>query len=711
MKNQINTSEGNVQFITPDGKLMNVHPSHVYAVFNQDTVSFLLIAMPKSSGLAVFTTTAEDLLFNGETYTFEQLKTVIPEAFAEAGAQARCEIVDELPETGKTNTIYLVPKEEGEGYDEYIYLKDEQRWELIGDTSIEMDNYVKKVDFSAYTASTQEVIDGLVSDLETESANRISGDSQLSTAIENEAQRAVSAETANANAITAETLNRTTADNALQTQITANANAIATKADKANAVASAEYIESNHIINFKNVNGAIISYIDASAFVVDGMVNDAYVRGDKLVITFNTDAGKQNIEIPLSDIFNPDNYYTKAQVNDRYYTKSECDSKYVTEEYVSGLTDNFYTKDEINSIESVQNSKIDAVSGDIQTLNDEIQTISGESMTSGEVETMIDEAVSGKADTSAVTEAITAAVSGKADADSVYSKTESDNKYQTKGDYVTGAQMSAYTYDKQTIDDKIAQGGTFDPTQYYNKTQTNELLADKANTATTYTKSEVDSAVSGKQDTLVSGTNIKTINNTSILGSGNIDIQGGPSYSAGSGIDITNDVISVTGKVDTDTYTAYTAATDSALAGKADTATTDTLNTALTSHTSSSDIHVTVNDKNVWNGKQNQLTAGTGISIVNDVISVTASSPTVDAYTKAESDAKFATITNFNTHSGDTNVHVTSTEKNTWNNKSDFSGSYNDLTNKPTIPTIWTGTQAEFDAITVKDPTTLYLIR
>ena len=33
--------------------------------------------------------------------------------------------------------------------------------------------------------------------------------------------------------------------------------------------------------------------------------------------------------------------------------------------------------------------------------------------------------------------------------------------------------------------------------------------------------------MSSKQDTLVSGTNIKTINNTSILGSGNIDIQGG----------------------------------------------------------------------------------------------------------------------------------------------------------------------------------------
>lgn len=41
----------------------------------------------------------------------------------------------------------------------------------------------------------------------------------------------------------------------------------------------------------------------------------------------------------------------------------------------------------------------------------------------------------------------------------------------------------------------------------------------------------------------------KTINNQSIVGSGNIDIQGGGggSYSAGTNIDITNDVISVTG--------------------------------------------------------------------------------------------------------------------------------------------------------------------
>jgi hypothetical protein len=46
---------------------------------------------------------------------------------------------------------------------------------------------------------------------------------------------------------------------------------------------------------------------------------------------------------------------------------------------------------------------------------------------------------------------------------------------------------------------------------------------------------------------LISGTSIKTINNESLLGSGNITIQGGgTTYSAGTGIDITDNVISST---------------------------------------------------------------------------------------------------------------------------------------------------------------------
>ncbi len=85
-----------------------------------------------------------------------------------------------------------------------------------------------------------------------------------------------------------------------------------------------------------------------------------------------------------------------------------------------------------------------------------------------------------------------------------------------------------------------AQAG--DLTNYYTKTETDDLLDEKADTATTYTKTEVDTALNGKQATLVSGTNIKTINNESLLGSGNIDIQGGgggKAIEAGRGISIT----------------------------------------------------------------------------------------------------------------------------------------------------------------------------
>ena len=96
-----------------------------------------------------------------------------------------------------------------------------------------------------------------------------------------------------------------------------------------------------------------------------------------------------------------------------------------------------------------------------------------------------------------------------------------------------------------------AQGA--DLSNYYTKTETSgateisTALESKADTATTYTKTETDNAItaatSTKQDTLVSGTNIKTINNQSILGEGNITIQGGggggKAVSGGTNISIT----------------------------------------------------------------------------------------------------------------------------------------------------------------------------
>ena len=73
-------------------------------------------------------------------------------------------------------------------------------------------------------------------------------------------------------------------------------------------------------------------------------------------------------------------------------------------------------------------------------------------------------------------------------------------------------------YTKEEIDEKldsIVAGGEIDLSNYYKKSEVDNLLNDKAN------KSELTT----KQDQLVSGINIKTINNQSILGGGNIEIQ------------------------------------------------------------------------------------------------------------------------------------------------------------------------------------------
>ena len=59
------------------------------------------------------------------------------------------------------------------------------------------------------------------------------------------------------------------------------------------------------------------------------------------------------------------------------------------------------------------------------------------------------------------------------------------------------------------------------------------------------TNSSLSTTLQDYQPVLESGTNIKTINNQSLLGSGNIEIQSGGTYSEGTGIDITNGVISV----------------------------------------------------------------------------------------------------------------------------------------------------------------------
>ena len=74
----------------------------------------------------------------------------------------------------------------------------------------------------------------------------------------------------------------------------------------------------------------LLATVDGSTWVKDGMVESAAVVGNNLEITFNTDSGKEKISVPLTDVFNPDNYYDKAAI-DRKFENVSISDEYVTE--------------------------------------------------------------------------------------------------------------------------------------------------------------------------------------------------------------------------------------------------------------------------------------------------------------------------------------------------------------------------------------------
>lgn len=168
--------------------------------------------------------------------------------------------------------------------------------------------------------------------------------------------------------------------------------------------------------------------------------------------------------------------------------------------------------------------------------------------TSGDVQS----AISGKADTSAIT-----SLFGAVDYDS---STKHINFYHesTTGSVLAYIDATDFVKDgfleSVDIEDKTISGETvpclvfkwntdagiqetdipltdlFDPSNYYNKTEVDNAISaatsGKVDTTTFNTYSgSVDTALQGKQATLVSGTNIKTVGNTSVLGSGNIALM------------------------------------------------------------------------------------------------------------------------------------------------------------------------------------------
>ena len=92
----------------------------------------------------------------------------------------------------------------------------------------------------------------------------------------------------------------------------------------------------------------LLGSVDGTSWVKDGMVQSAAIVGNNLEITFNTDAGKEKISVPLTDIFNPDNYYDKATIDSKLEGISVADEYITSIENVEGAGDSSVLKVKTN---------------------------------------------------------------------------------------------------------------------------------------------------------------------------------------------------------------------------------------------------------------------------------------------------------------------------------------------------------------------------
>ena len=270
--------------------------------------------------------------------------------------------------------------------------------------------------------------------------------------------------------------------------------------------ADASYDSQTKRINFYDNGGNIVSYIDATDFIKDGMVSNVAISEGNLVITFNTDAGQEPISIALTDIFNSENYYNKTEVDGKLALKADKSEIPDTSEFI---TKEEYNPKELATAKAL--TQLNETKADKTEIPD-VSTFATKSEVDAVKAYYIDFAVlSTQGITDADWDGIVAAINAHRP---IYAGL--GNRYYTAEClYQDGSNII-----RMTASDELNHFFYL-----FTKRGTNDYSFTYETRPYT-TQAEKD-AWSAKQDALVSGTNIKTINNESILGEGNITIEGG----------------------------------------------------------------------------------------------------------------------------------------------------------------------------------------
>lgn len=286
----------------------------------------------------------------------------------------------------------------------------------------------------------------------------------------------------------------------------------------------------------------------------------------------------------------PQDYYTKDEV----YNKEQVDALPHVDAYSKSETDTLLDKkadiDDIPTALPNPNALVVKYNGEIAFTYDGSKAETGNFTVNADTVPGIDEKVKSISYTK---EEVDSMITPHTNA---YTKEESDAKYATKATTYTKEE----TYSKQEVDVLVSN-----PIDAYTKTESDQKYA---------TKSELET----KQNALVSGTNIKTFNGQSILGTGNIEFEQGKTITVVTELPQTGDP--------------------------------DRIYLVPNESSRTNDIY----DEYIWLVEQSKWEFLGNKHVDVDLTDyytkeeVDALIPQVDAYTKQESDSKYATIETVN---------------------------------------------------------------
>ena len=405
-------------------------------------------------------------------------------------------------------------------------------------------------------------------------------------------------------------------------------------------------------IYFYDKNNTQCGEIDTTDFIKDGMISSVTVSNGNLVLAFNTDAGRQDIQLELTQIFNPDNYYTKTQSDEKYPTIAQA-SGYATtalasaKSYADSLSGNYASNTSFTS--HTANTSIHLTTGNVKTQIESYHYISAYTETDPTVPSWA------KASTKpSYTANEVGALPTGTTLDNV-----GDGTTRKLSNYATNANFTAHTgnttvhvtsSEKSTWNgkqDAISDLETIRNNSSSGATAYSTVTAHTADTAIHVTTSD-KSTWNSKQDAINDLSNIR--NNAS---SGATAYSTVTAHTADTTVHVTaSDKSTWNGKQDAisdlDTIKNNAASGASAYTG-------------FTAHSADSTIHVTSSEKDTWNGKQN---------IISDL-----------AIIRSNASSGASAYTGFTAHSANSDIHVTSSEKSTWNGKQDAISNLNTIIN------------------------------